>query len=147
MLYLPTPRDRLPALVLLFEHTTRSAPSHATIKFLKKHRTDFAPSAIPEIKSSVEEQQLFLELLRLNSSRIPKGYSPARDEMEGGFELSFVTPLWPVSSETIDQLTTDLFGACVECGATKSSRCSQCHAVTYCSRGTGHNLCVSCSYR
>lgn len=46
-----------------------------------------------QIRATIEEQKVFLKLLRMNAKHLSPSYKPKRHELEANFELSFLLPL------------------------------------------------------
>ena len=80
------------------------------------------------------EYHAMLKLFHINASRLHSEYpSQTEEDKAKNFQASFVLPLCPLGMRDLGSLTKDL--GCELCGEKNISRCAQCLAVSYCSKG------------
>ncbi|KAK7052839.1 hypothetical protein VNI00_004158 [Paramarasmius palmivorus] len=125
--------DGVPVFVVLCGRGTRnSALNHVldwTINAFGSRKR------VGQITASVQEQNLLLTLLNLNSKRLVSHYKPVRGPFEQSFILSFILPLGPISQQDIGRLMRS--SGCFVCGKKGDvvRECSGCALVEYCGRG------------
>ncbi|KAI3622132.1 ankyrin repeat and mynd domain-containing protein 2-like [Moniliophthora roreri] len=123
--------EGVPMLVVLCGRGTRDMPVMTTGVWVQE--TISSRRQLPQITATPEEQDLFLNILNMNSRRLASGYKPSRKKSEQSFMLSFLLPMGPMSQEDLGKLTTNASG-CIICGHKTTSKCSQCLSVEYCGR-------------
>lgn len=93
-------------------------------------QTDDDPTVV---NMSYLEHHAMLKLFHHNASRLHSKHQESDKVTKPHFQASFVLPLCPIGMRNLGSLTKD--SGCELCGKKNISRCAQCLAVSYCSRG------------
>ena len=81
------------------------------------------------LKSTPLQQKVLLRVLELNSRFVPPNFNPVIAMSEANFKVSFLFPIYPLSSKALEELNLDTGDAVSENEAEECSQCGQYHPV------------------
>ncbi|EEB98619.1 hypothetical protein MPER_01841, partial [Moniliophthora perniciosa FA553] len=105
-------KPKVPMFIVCYGRASPTTPITVPFNWLSERMEKEEQPA--GITSTLEEQDLMLTFLDVNSKRLAPNYNPARTSSEDDFMLSFLLPTGPVSQVDIGRLVN--YPGCVICG-------------------------------
>ena len=119
--------DNTPVLTILYYTIPDDDLSLDTFHEWDDEYTDPDTGDAPtHLKSTPLQQKVLLRVLELNSRFVPPNFNPVIAMSEANFKVSFLFPIYPLSSKALEELNLDTGDAVCE---NEAEECGQYHPV------------------
>ena len=133
--------EQTPAIVVLyrsFDHSTGREGVEWMYRQieLQENTPNTGTPGIYRVNATPLEQKVFVKLLEGNKALVPPDFPIERQPGEELFRASVILPVGPLELDALVKLNEQ---GCPGCEKKATSRCSQCHSVSYCGTRTFHH--------